>query len=88
MELLGESLWDLIFKSQRRFTLKTVLMLADQMIETIEFIHSKDYVHDDLKPDNFWMGIGNDKSRLFIGDYGEARKITDKQGKQLPYRQV
>ena len=63
-------------------------MLAEQMIETIEFIHSKGYVHDDLKPDNIWMGIGNDKNRLFIGDYGLARKITDKHGTQLPYRQV
>ena len=63
-------------------------MLAEQMIETIEFIHSKGYVHDDLKPDNIWMGIGSDKNRLFIGDYGLARKITDKHGTQLAYRQV
>ena len=60
-------------------------MLADQMIETIEFIHSKNYIHDDLKPDNLMMGIGNDKNRLFIGDYGEAKKIIDKHGKYLPY---
>ena len=63
-------------------------MLADQMIEAIEFIHSKGYVHDDLKPDNFWIGIVNDKNKLFIGDYGKARKITDKHGTQLAYRQV
>ena len=63
-------------------------MLAEQMIETIEFIHSKGYVHDDLKPDNIWMGIGSDITRLFIGDYGLARKINDKHGTQLPYRQV
>ena len=63
-------------------------MLAEQMIETIEFIHSKGYVHDDLKPDNIWMGIGSDKNRLFIGDYGLARNITDKHGTQLAYRQV
>ena len=63
-------------------------MLAEQMIETIEFIHSKGYVHDDLKPDNFWMGIGNDKNRLYIGDYGISKKITDKNGKHITYRQV
>ena len=85
MELLGQSLWDLTDQSQCSFTLKTVLMLADQMIETIEFIHSKNYIHDDLKPDNLMMGIGNDKNRLFIGDYGEAKKIIDKHGKYLPY---
>ena len=89
MDLLGPDLYDLFTDvCKRKFTLKTVLMLAEQMIETIEFIHSKGYVHDDLKPDNIWMGIGNDKNRLFIGDYGLARKITDKHGTKLAYRQV
>ena len=63
-------------------------MLANQMIETIEFIHSKNYVHDDIKPDNFMMGIGIDKNRLFIGDYGRARKIVDNHGRNIAYRQV
>ena len=89
MELLGPDLYELFTKiCKRRFTLKTVLMLAEQMIETIEFIHSKGYVHDDLKPDNIWMGIRNDKNRLFIGDFGISKKITDKNGKHITYRQV
>ena len=88
MQLLGRTL-DLLFEDcKKKFTMKTVLMLADQMIETIEYIHSKNYIHYDLNPRNIMMGIGNIKTRLFIGDYGISKKITDKNGKHITYRQV
>ena len=41
MELLGSDLGHLFADCNYKFTLKTVVMLAYQMIETIEFIHSK-----------------------------------------------
>ena len=63
MDLLGPSLEDLFNFCGRRFTMKTVLMLAgksrfifariykslDQMISRIEYVHNKSFIHRDIK---------------------------------------
>ncbi|CAH2051234.1 unnamed protein product [Thlaspi arvense] len=88
MDLLGPSLEDLFSYCNRKFTLKTVLMLADQMINRLEFIHSKSYLHRDIKPDNFLMGLGRRANQVYIIDFGLAKKYRDSSThRHIPYRE-
>ena len=86
MELLGPSLEDLFDLCGRKFSLKTILSLGDQMLCRIEFIHSIHLIHRDIKPDNFLMGLYNKKSIVYICDFGLCKKFRDQNGKHIPFK--
>ncbi|XP_020220552.1 casein kinase 1-like protein 3 isoform X2 [Cajanus cajan] len=88
LDLLGPSLEDLFVYCGRKFSLKTVLMLADQMITRIEYAHSKGFLHRDIKPDNFLMGLGRKANQVYIIDFGLAKRYRDSTtNRHIPYRE-
>ena len=88
IDLLGPSLEDLFNYCNRKFTYKTVLLLADQLICRIEYIHARCFIHRDIKPDNFLMGIGRRGSQVNVIDFGLAKRYRDpRTHAHIPYRE-
>ena len=85
MQLLDKSLEDLINK-YNTFSIKTVAILGYQMVNILQYIHDRHIIHRDIKPDNFVMGAQEDNAKLYILDFGLAKKYRSSRTLvQYPY---
>lgn len=88
IDLLGPSLEDLFRFCGRKFSCKTILLLADQLISRIRYIHSKGYIHRDIKPENFLMGLKSRGKQLYAIDFGLAKRYRDpRTHMHIPYKE-
>jgi len=85
MQLLDKSLEDL-FNKYEKFSIKTTSMLGYQMVNILQFIHDRHIIHRDIKPDNFVMGAKENNDKLYILDFGLAKKYRSSRTLvQYPY---
>lgn len=78
MDLLGPSIASLFGKCGHRLSLKTVLMITDQLLTRIEYIHNKSMIHRDIKPDNFVIGgQGGTANQISMIDMGLAKNYRN-----------
>ena len=71
-ELLGPNLEDLLQYCGGCFSLKTSLMLMDQLLRRVECLHTSGHLHRDIKPENFLMGTGKRGNVVYVTDLGLA----------------
>ena len=87
MELLGKSLDTLFSECKKKFSPKTIFQIGYQMIQRIEYVHSKGYIHRDIKPGNFLIGKNDKKNIIYIIDFGLSKKYIDENKNHIPFKE-
>ena len=78
MNLLGPSL-ESVKKElpQKKFSLKTTLLVAEQALNRLFTMHHKRTLHRDVKPENFLLGLRDDRNIVHIVDFGLSERFYD-----------
>ncbi|PIN10662.1 Casein kinase (serine/threonine/tyrosine protein kinase) [Handroanthus impetiginosus] len=79
MDMLGPSLWDVWNNNSHTMSIEMVACIAIEAISILEKLHSRGYVHGDVKPENFLLGPPGtpDEKKLFLVDLGLAVRWRD-----------
>lgn len=84
MDLLGPSL-DKFYKINNKLNLQTTIIFGEQMVTRLEYLHTKNYIHRDVKPNNFLLGKYNrkfDDDKVYVIDFGLSKEYIDKRTKK------
>ncbi|KAF9219687.1 kinase-like protein [Gyrodon lividus] len=88
LDKLGANLQQLRRVCRGQLSLKTVAMLALQMLDRVEFVHSRGVILRDIKPENFAMGIGDSANTMHLFDLGLAKLyVNPSTGSHIPFRE-
>lgn len=88
MEHLGPDLDELLEKSGGRFSVKCVCIMAIQMISRLESLHKRDYVHRNIKPGNFRVGIRRRVNIIYLSDLSLSKRYRHAVTKvHIPYQE-
>lgn len=75
IDKLGSDLEKNFHGGEQPLPLVTVLRIAVQILDTLEFIHAKNYVHNDIKAQNVLTGPTPDTAdNVYLVDFGLACK--------------
>jgi serine/threonine protein kinase len=80
MEKLGYSLRQCAVERGGRLSLLTSVLVAEQLIQRIEYLHSKGMIHRDIKPENFMFGIKERAHHVYMIDFGLSKNYWERDG--------
>ena len=81
--LLDKSLQNIFVTNKKECNLVDICLIGIQLLERLKWIHSKDLIYRDIKPDNFLIGI-EDPNVIYIVDFGLCKKYrSSKTGKHI-----
>lgn len=89
MDMLGPSLWDVWNSMGQTMSANMAACIAVEGISILEKLHSKGFVHGDVKPENFLLGQPGspDDKKLYLIDLGLASKWRENNGHHVDYDQ-
>ena len=82
MELLGPSLEKVRLKNDN-FSISAIGSTGEQLIDRIQYLHSKRIIHRDIKPENILSGVGENYESLYVIDFGLAKLFEDRNRKHI-----
>lgn len=85
MELLGRSLADSVEAADGKLDTKSTVLVAEQVLCRIEYLHSKGVIHRDVKPENFMWGRDRKVHHLYLIDFGLVGRYWSK-NQHVPMR--
>jgi len=82
----GQDLDKTFQNGKHTFSENTAYTLALQIIDTLQYIHSRNYTHNDVKAANMLLGLGKDSTNVFLVDFGLCVKYFKESNGHKEYK--